>query len=100
MHAGNGLHQRAVAVFQAFTIQRLKTTNIRVAILRQFDIFTVCDIARHAERPHALIAQLTRHMAMDIAQHGQHMINIAINRRNEFQKRFCEIGGNPLMSQR
>jgi hypothetical protein len=37
---------------------------------------------------------------MDIAHKGQHMLNIAIYRRNELQQSFGKIGGNPFMRQR
>jgi hypothetical protein len=37
---------------------------------------------------------------MNIAHKGQHMLNIAIYRRNKLQQRFGKIGGNPFMGQR
>ncbi|SRN42303.1 Uncharacterised protein [Shigella flexneri] len=47
VHAGNGLHQRAVAIFQPFTIQRFKASGVRSAVLCQFDVLTFCDVAWH-----------------------------------------------------
>jgi hypothetical protein len=37
---------------------------------------------------------------MNIAHDGQHMLNIAVYRRNKLQQRFGEIGCNPFMCQR
>ena len=100
MHAGDGLHQRAVAIFQPFAIQRFQAADIRGTVLRQFNILAGRDIARHAQRPHPLVANMTCGIAMNIAHKGEHMLDIAINRRNKFQQSFGKIGGNPFMSQR
>jgi len=43
----DGLHQRAVAIFQPFTIQRFKASGVRSAVLCQFDVLTFCDVAWH-----------------------------------------------------
>ena len=51
--------------------------------LRQLNILLGFDKARHAERPHALIANIARHVAMNIAQERQQVIDIVINRRNK-----------------
>ncbi len=85
MHAGDSLHQRAVAVLQPLAIQRFQTPHVRGTVLRQLNILTGGDIARHAQRPHPLITDLTRGIAMDIAHKGQHMLNIAVHRRNKLE---------------
>ena len=100
MHARNGLHQRAVAVFQPFAIQRFQPANVRGAVLRQFNILTRRDIARHAQRPHPLVAELAGGEAMHIAQESQHMIDIAIHWSNKLQQGFGKISSNPFMGQR
>ncbi len=100
MNAGDRLHQGAVAVFQPLTIERLHAANIRTAVLRQLNAIGIVNQARHTKRPHALISQLSRHMAMNIAQECQHMVDILIYRRDELQQRLCEIGGNPVMLER
>lgn len=37
---------------------------------------------------------------MNIAHNGEHMLNVAINRRNKLQQRFSKVGSNPFMGQR
>ena len=83
VHAGNGLHQRAVAILQPFAVQRLHAADVRRTKLRQLDILLGFDKARHAERPHALIADIARHVTMNITQERQQVIDVVINRRNE-----------------
>ncbi|MNP25934.1 hypothetical protein D3C76_1187610 [compost metagenome] len=100
MHAGDGLHQRAVAVFQPFAIERFQATNVRGAVLRQLNVLPLLDVARHAQRPHPLIAQLAGGKAVNVAHQLQHVVNIAIDGRNELQQRFGEIGCDPFMCQR
>ncbi len=100
MHAGDGLHQRAVAVLQTFAIERFQPPNIRGTVLCQLNILPLLDIARHAERPHTLVTQVAGGEAMDVTQRLQHMVNIAVDRRNELQQRFGEIGCDPFMCQR
>ena len=58
------------------------------------------DIARHAERPHTLVAEVAGGEAMHVAHDRQHMINITVYWRNELQQRFGEIGCDPFMCQR
>ena len=100
MHARDRLHQCAVAIFQSFAIQRFQPTNIRGAVLRQLDILPLLDIARHAERPHTLVAEVAGGEAMHVAHDRQHMINITVYWRDELQQRFGEIGCDPFMCQR
>ncbi|MNP73624.1 hypothetical protein D3C76_1703700 [compost metagenome] len=84
MHTGNGLHQRTVAVLQPFPVQRFHPANIGGAKLRQLDILLGVDKARHAQRPHALITQITRYVTMDVTQERQQVIEVIINRCNKF----------------
>ena len=39
-------------------------------------------------------------IAMNIAHKSEHVLNIAINRRNKLQQSFGKIGGNPFVGQR
>ncbi|MNN95730.1 hypothetical protein D3C81_2145840 [compost metagenome] len=68
--------------------------------MRQLNILPLLDITRHAQRPHALIAQLTGGKAVNVTHQSQHVVNVAIDGRNELKQRFGEVGGDPFMCQR
>ncbi|MGY6036485.1 hypothetical protein ACUY4R_004609 [Kosakonia sp. BK9b] len=97
MHARDGLHQRAIAVFQPFTVQGFQTTDIRGAILRQFYLLPLFDIARHTQRPHPLVANLAGCVAVNITHDRQHMVDIALHRSDKLQQSFGKISSDPFM---
>ncbi|MNI77802.1 hypothetical protein D3C73_1341250 [compost metagenome] len=100
MNAGNRLHQRAVTVFETFTVERFQTTNIRGTVLRQFNILTFSDIARHAQWPHTLVAQISGGIAMQITHKREHFLDVVARRSNKLQQRFGKIRCYPFMRQR
>ena len=97
MYAGDSLHQCAVTVFKAFTVQRLQTTSIRRAVLRQFDILAFGNIARHAQRPHTLVAQVSGGIPMQVAHEREHFLNVIAWRSDKFQQRFGKVSRYPFM---
>ena len=97
MYAGDSLHQRAVTVFEAFTVKGFQTTDIRRTVLRQLDILTFGNIARHAQRPHTLIAKIPGSIAMQIAHEREHFVNVIARWSNKLQQRFGKVSGYPFM---
>ena len=100
MQTGYRLHQTAVAMTEAMPIKGLHLANIGATILSNRDLYIRSQGAGHARYPqHLVVLEVLQGEAMDIFQHLQAFVDIAINRGDEFKQGFGKIGGDVGVSE-
>ena len=100
MHAGNGLHDAAVAHSKAMPVNGLHSPDIRAAELRQRNAGIALEGAGHAGRPQQFLAQMPVHELMDVAQVLQQLPCFAERRGHQLDQRFGIVGSDVLVGER
>ena len=94
MDAGNGLHLAAIAVTQPFPVDALHATHIGAAVLCHRHVSIVADHARHGVDPQHLVTDMAVHVAVQLLEKFQRLVQLGAGRGDEFQQGFGIVRGD------
>ena len=100
VHAGDRLHDAAVAVTQPLAVHCLHAADVRAAVLRDRDARVAIDRARHLGGPQQLVAEVLVDELVQVEQVLQQLPGRAESRRDQLDQRFGIIGGDVLVRER
>ena len=99
MHTGNRLHRAAIAQPQPLAVRMLELCLVGTAIVGQGDVPVFAQQPWHGTRPHDLVTQMARGVAVDVTQKRQRKRVVLRRRRDEFEQRLGIVRGDPWVGQ-
>ncbi len=99
VHAGDHLHQAAVAILQPLAIEGLHPPDVGAAVLGQANALLVTDEAGHGEGPDPLLPQVVDGVAVDVAELLDQALDGIGRRGDELQQTLRVVGGDVGMGQ-
>ena len=100
MDAGDGLHLAAIAVAQTFPVDALHAPHVGAAVLGYRHVVIVADHAGHGVDPQHLITDMAVHIAVQLFEKLQRLVQLGAGWSNEFQQGFGIVRGDIGVGQR
>ncbi len=94
MNPGEGLHLAAVTMAKPFPVDGFHAAHIGAAVLRHGYITVLADHAGHGIDPQHFITDVAVHVAVELFEKLDGLVQLGAGWGNEFQQRFGIIRGD------